>query len=65
MHWAFLVLAVLAALAELHTGTFYLAAVAIAAGIITVAGFWMPDYLLVSVFLLAETHSKQHRDAMA
>jgi membrane protein implicated in regulation of membrane protease activity len=52
MHWAFLVLAALAALAELHTGTFYLAAVALAAGLIAVAGFWIPDNLLIFVFLL-------------
>jgi membrane protein implicated in regulation of membrane protease activity len=52
MHWAFLVLAALAALAELHTGTFYLAAVAVAAGLIAVAGFWIPDNLLIFVFLL-------------
>src|ERR1700733_15219639 len=52
MQWAFLVLAVLAALAELHTGTFYLAAVAIVAGLIAVAGFWIPDNLLIFVFAL-------------
>jgi membrane protein implicated in regulation of membrane protease activity len=52
MHWAFLVLALLAALAELHTGTFYLAAVAVAAGLIAIAGFWISDSLMIFVFVL-------------
>lgn len=52
MQWAFLVLAVLAALTELHTGTFYLAAVAAAALLTTVIGFWIRDDLLILVFLL-------------
>jgi membrane protein implicated in regulation of membrane protease activity len=52
MQWAFLVLAVLAALVELHTGTFYLAAVAAAALLSTVSGFWIRDDLLILVFLL-------------
>jgi membrane protein implicated in regulation of membrane protease activity len=52
MQWAFLVLAVLAALAELHTGTFYLAAVGIAAGLIALSGFWLPGDLMVFVFVL-------------
>jgi membrane protein implicated in regulation of membrane protease activity len=52
MQWSFLVLAVLAALTELHTGTFYLAAVAAAALLTTVTGFWIHDDLLILVFLL-------------
>jgi membrane protein implicated in regulation of membrane protease activity len=41
MQWAFLVLGALAALVELHTGTFYLAAVAAAAFLAAAAGFWL------------------------
>ena len=52
MQWVFLVLAVLAALVELHTGTFYLAGVAIAALLTTLIGIWMRDDLLILVFLL-------------
>ena len=52
MQWAFLVLAVLAALVELHTGTFYLAGVAAAALLTTLIGFWVRDDLLIFVFLL-------------
>jgi membrane protein implicated in regulation of membrane protease activity len=52
MQWAFLVLAVLAALVELHTGTFYLAAVAAAALLTTLLGVWVRDDLLILVFLL-------------
>jgi len=52
MQWVFLVLALWAALVELHTGTFYLAAVA-AAGLLTaLIGFWVRDDLLIVVFLL-------------
>jgi len=52
MQWAFLVLALLAALAELHTGTFYLAAVAAAAVVTSVVGFWLRDDWLIFVFVL-------------
>ena len=52
MQWVFLVLAVLAALAELHTGTFYLAGVAAAAATTTLAGIWVQGDLLIVVFLL-------------
>jgi len=52
MQWAFLVLAVLAALIELHTGTFYLAAVAAAAVLTSLIGIWVRDDLLILVFLL-------------
>lgn len=52
MQWVFLVLALFAALVELHTGTFYLAGVAAAAFVTTLAGFWLRDDLLVFVFVL-------------
>jgi membrane protein implicated in regulation of membrane protease activity len=52
MQWAFLVLAVLAALVELNTGTFYLAGVAAAALLTTLIGFWLRDDWLIFVFLL-------------
>jgi membrane protein implicated in regulation of membrane protease activity len=52
MQWTFLFLALLAALVELHTGTFYLAAVAAAALLTTLIGFWVRDELLIIVFLL-------------
>lgn len=52
MQWFFLVLALLAALTELHTGTFYLAGVAVAALATAVLGFWIRDDLLIVVFLL-------------
>jgi membrane protein implicated in regulation of membrane protease activity len=52
MQWVFLVLTLLAALVELHTGTFYLAAVAAAALLTTLIGYWIMDDLLIVVFLL-------------
>ena len=52
MQWVFLVLAVLAALVELHTGTFYLAAVAAAALLTTLIGFWIRGDLLILVFVV-------------
>ena len=52
MQWGFLVLALLAALVELHTGTFYLAAVAVAALLTALIGVWVWDDLLILVFLL-------------
>ncbi len=52
MQWAFLVLALFAALVELHTGTFYLAGVAAAALVTTLAGFWLRDELLIFIFVL-------------
>jgi membrane protein implicated in regulation of membrane protease activity len=52
MQWVFLVLAVLAALSELHTGTFYLAGVAVAALLTTVIGFWIRDDWLIFVFVV-------------
>ncbi|MGH7065806.1 MAG: NfeD family protein, partial [Stellaceae bacterium] len=51
MQWVFLVLALLAALAELHTGTFYLAAVAVAALLTTLFGFWIRGELLIFAFV--------------
>lgn len=52
MQWVFLVLGLWAALVELHTGTFYLAAVAAVALATVVLGFWIPPEWLVVVFLL-------------
>jgi membrane protein implicated in regulation of membrane protease activity len=52
MQWVFLVLAVWAALVELHTGTFYLAAVAAAAGFTALLGYWIHNDLLILVFVL-------------
>jgi len=52
MQWIFLILAVGAALAELHSGTFYLAGVAAAALLTTLIGFWVRDDLLIVVFLV-------------
>lgn len=52
MQWSFLILAVLAALIELNSGTFYLAAVAAAALLTSIIGIWVRDDLLILVFLL-------------
>lgn len=52
MQWAFLILALFAAVVELHTGTFYLAGVAVAAVATTLAGFWIRDDLLIFIFVL-------------
>ena len=51
MQWVFLVLALWAALVELHTGTFYLAAIAAVALLTVVLGFWIHPELLLSVFV--------------
>ena len=51
MQWAFLVLALFAALAELHTGTFYLAAAAAAALLTALIAFWIRGDLLIFVFV--------------
>jgi membrane protein implicated in regulation of membrane protease activity len=51
MLWVFLVLALLAALVELHTGTFYLAAVAAAALLTALIGIWLSGDWLILVFL--------------
>lgn len=51
MQWVFLVLALWAALVELHTGTFYLAAIAAVALITVVLGFWVHPELLLFVFV--------------
>lgn len=50
MQWVFLVLALLAALVELHTGTIYLAAVALVALVTFILGFWVPEEPLIYVF---------------
>ena len=68
MQWVFLVLALLAALAELHIGTFYLAGVAVAALLASLTGFWIPGDLLIFAFVVlctvlmgAVMLSRQHR----
>ncbi len=50
MQWVFLVFALSAALAELHTGTFYLAAVAAVALATCVLGFWLGEAALIVAF---------------
>lgn len=52
MQWVFLVLALLAALAELHIGTFYLGGVAAAALLTTLIGFWIRGDLLIFAFVV-------------
>jgi membrane protein implicated in regulation of membrane protease activity len=52
MQWVFLVLAIAAALVELHSGTFYLAAVAAAALTTAALGYWIHNDLLILVFVL-------------
>jgi membrane protein implicated in regulation of membrane protease activity len=52
MQWAFLVLSLAAALAELHIGTFYLAGVAAAALLTTLLGFWIRGELLIFAFVV-------------
>jgi membrane protein implicated in regulation of membrane protease activity len=52
MQWVFLVLALGAALAELHTGTFYLAGVGAAALLTAVIGFWLRGDLLIVAFVV-------------
>jgi membrane protein implicated in regulation of membrane protease activity len=52
MQWVFLVLAVSAALAELHTGTFYLAGVAAAALLTALMGVWIRGDLLIFAFVV-------------
>ena len=51
MQWAFLILALLAGLSELHTGTFYLAAIAAVAFLTFLLGFVLPDEALLMTFL--------------
>jgi membrane protein implicated in regulation of membrane protease activity len=51
MQWGFLVLALCAAVAELNTGTFYLAGVAVAALLTVGAGFWIRGDLLIFAFV--------------
>jgi membrane protein implicated in regulation of membrane protease activity len=52
MQWMFLVLALGAALAELHSGTFYLAGFAAAALLTTLLGFWIRGDLLIFAFVV-------------
>jgi membrane protein implicated in regulation of membrane protease activity len=51
MQWVFLVLALWAALVELHTGTFYLAGIAAAALLTFLLGFWIRGDLLIFTFV--------------
>jgi membrane protein implicated in regulation of membrane protease activity len=51
MQWVFLVLALLSALAELLTGTFYLAGVAAVALATYLLRFWVGDETLIFVFV--------------
>ncbi len=51
MQWVFLILALWAALVELHSGTFYLAAVAAVAFVTFVLGFVLPEEVLLLTFL--------------
>lgn len=50
MQWVFVVLGLFAALSELHSGTFYLAGVAVAAFLTALAGIWIAPGLLPYVF---------------
>lgn len=50
MQWVFVVVGLLAALAEMHTGTFYLAGIAAAAIATAGLGFWIAGDWLVYVF---------------
>ena len=52
MQWVFLFLALGAALSELHTGTFYLAGVAVAALLTALLGFWIRGDLLIFAFVV-------------
>ncbi len=51
MQWVFLILALWAALVELHSGTFYLAAVAAVAFVTFALGFVLPEEVLLLTFL--------------
>jgi membrane protein implicated in regulation of membrane protease activity len=52
MQWVFLVLALWAALVELHTGTFYLAGIAVAALLTALLGFWIRGDVLIFSFVV-------------
>lgn len=52
MQWVFVVAGLLAALAEMHTGTFYLAGIAAAAIATAGLGFWIAADWLVYVFVV-------------
>lgn len=53
LQWAFLLLAIGAAIAEMHSVTIYLAGVALAALVATLAGFWIGGGTEVLVFAAA------------
>ena len=52
MQWGFVVVGLLAALAEMHTGTFYLAGIAAAALLTAGLGFWIDGDWLVYGFVV-------------
>lgn len=52
MQWLFLVLGLIAAIAELHSGTFYLAGASAAALLTSLAGFWIRADWLPIAFLV-------------
>ncbi len=53
LQWSFLLLAIGAAIAEVHSVTIYLAGVAVAALLATLAGFWVKGGAEVAVFAAA------------
>lgn len=52
MQWVFVVVALCAALAELNTGTFYLAGIAAAAFLTALIGFWIRGDQLIFAFVI-------------
>jgi len=50
MQWIFVVAGLLAALAEMHTGTIFLAGVALAAFVAAGLGYWITGTALVEIF---------------
>jgi membrane protein implicated in regulation of membrane protease activity len=52
LQWVFLVLGLVAAIAELNSGTFYLAGVAVAAFLTSVSGLWLRADWLPIAFLV-------------
>lgn len=75
MQWVFVVAGLVAVLAEMHTGTFYLAAVAAAAILTAGLGYWIDGEWLVYAFAVLcvafmvpvsflRRHRKRDRDAL-
>jgi membrane protein implicated in regulation of membrane protease activity len=52
LQWVFLVLGLISAIAELNSGTFYLAGVSAAALLTSLSGFWIRDEWLPIAFLV-------------